>query len=347
MKALVLHGPNDIRYETGWPDPTPGPGEVLLRMTYSSICQTDIEVWKRGGFGRNSDDAKREPFIQGHEAAGVVAELGAGVTTLSVGDRVAVENVRVCGNCFWCQDGQGALCQHGRNFGFSDNGGLAEFAVWPETHLIKLPESMSNEEAPLSEPTTVGVHAVRRSGIRVGDTAAVIGCGVVGLATLQVLRAAGANVIAIDRRAESLSLAAQLGASDTIDITKSDAGEILPGLTRGIGPDVIIETAGAPGTAADAVTWVRRGGTAVIAGFAGEPREFDFRLISGSEKTIKGTTAANPGDYRKAVELIAGGRINVKPLITAKVPLDRGIPDGFERMLRPTKDVFRILVGNG
>jgi (R,R)-butanediol dehydrogenase/meso-butanediol dehydrogenase/diacetyl reductase len=345
MKALVLHGPNDIRYEPNWPDPEPGPGEVLLRMTYSSICQTDIEVWKRGGLRHEGRQGK--PFIQGHEAAGVVAAPGKGVTTLAVGDRVAIENVRVCGKCFWCQDGQAALCQNGRNFGFTDNGGLAELAVWPETHCIKLPDSISNEEAPLSEPVTVGVHAVRRSGVRVGDTAAVIGCGVVGLATLQVLRAAGARVIAIDRRPESLALAAQLGASDTINVADADAGEVLPGLTRGIGPDVIIETAGAHGTAADAVKWVRRGGRAVIAGFVDTPTEFDFRIISGAEKTVTGTTAANPGDYRKAVELIADGRVNVKPLISAKVSLERGIPDGFERMLRPTKDVFRILVGNG
>jgi 2-desacetyl-2-hydroxyethyl bacteriochlorophyllide A dehydrogenase len=345
MKAIVLHGKNDLRYEANWPDPSPAPGEVLLRMTYSSICQTDIEVWQRDPFRR--DGSVRKPFVQGHEAAGVVAALGKGVTSLAVGDRVVVENVRTCGQCFWCRRGEASLCANGRNFGFSDNGGLAEFAVWPASLCIKLPDSISNEEAPLAEPTTVGVHAVRRSGVKVGDTAAVIGCGVVGLATLQVLRAAGARVIAIDRRAESLKLAAKLGVSDTINVSNANAGEVLPELTGGIGPDVIIETAGAKGTAANAVHWVRRGGTAVLAGFSEWPVEFDFRTVSGSEKTVTGTTAANPGDYRRAVDLIASGRVNVKPLISVKVPLERGIPDGFERMLRPEKDVFRILVGNG
>jgi threonine dehydrogenase-like Zn-dependent dehydrogenase len=130
MKAIVLHGINDLRYETDFPEPTPAAGEVLLRMTYSSICQTDIEVWQHDPFGMFSR-GDRGPRIQGHEAAGVVVELGEGVTSLKVGDRVAVENVRTCGLCFFCRKGRASLCENGRNFGFSDNGGLAEFGVWP------------------------------------------------------------------------------------------------------------------------------------------------------------------------------------------------------------------------
>lgn len=345
MKALVLRGKNDLRYETGYPDPAPVAGEVLMQMTYSSICQTDIEVWQHDPFGMFARDSR--PRIQGHEAAGIVIELGEGVTSLQVGDRVAVENVRTCGTCFFCRKGRASLCESGRNFGFSDNGGLAEFAVWPASLCIKLPDSMSNEEAPLSEPTSVGVHAVLNSGVHVGDTAAVIGCGVVGLATLQVLQAAGARVIAIDPRPESLRLAAELGAIATLNPAEVKPAELLPDLTNGYGPDVVIETAGAAGTALNAVEWVRRGGRAVIVGFGSTPQEVVFSRTVGGEKTVMGSSAAGAGDYRKAVELIASGKVNVKPLISAKVPLDRGIPDGFERMLKPTKDVFRILVGNG
>ena len=345
MKALVLHGKNDLRYETDFPDPTPAPGEVLLRMTYSSICQTDIEVWQHDPFGMFARGGG--PRIQGHEAAGVVAELGAGVSSLQVGDRVAVENVRTCGTCFFCRKGTASLCENGRNFGFSDNGGLAEFGVWPARLCIKLPESMTNEEAPLSEPTSVAVHAVMNSEVRVGDTAVVIGCGVVGLATLQVLRAVGAKVIAIDPRAQSLELASELGAAETLNPTEVDPAELLPELTNGYGPDVVIETAGAHGTALNAVQWVRRGGKAVIVGFASSPEDIVFSRAMSGEKTVMGSSACGTGDYQRAVDLIASGKVNVKPLISAKVPLERGIPDGFERMLKPTKDVFRILVGNG
>jgi 2-desacetyl-2-hydroxyethyl bacteriochlorophyllide A dehydrogenase len=345
MKALVLHGKQDLRYETNFPEPTPAPGEVLLRMTYSSICQTDIEVWQHDPFGMF--ERRPEPRIQGHEAAGVVEALGEGVTSLKVGDRVAVENVRTCGLCFFCRKGRSSLCENGRNFGFTDNGGLGEYAVWLASMCIKLPDSMSNEEAPLSEPTSVGVHAVMNAGVSVGDTAAVIGCGVVGLATMQVLQAAGASVVAIDTRPSSLKLASELGATATLNPKEVDPAEVLPGMTNGYGPDVIIETAGAHGTALNAVQWVRRGGKAVIVGFASTPQEIVFSRAVSGEKTVMGSSAAGIGEYRKAVELIASGKVNVKPLISALVPLDRGIEDGFERMLKPTKDVYRILVGNG
>ena len=345
MKALVLHGKQDLRYETNFPEPTPGPGEVLLRMTYSSICQTDIEVWQHDPFGMF--ERRPGPRIQGHEAAGVVEALGEGVTSLKVGDRVAVENVRTCGLCFFCRKGRASLCENGRNFGFSDNGGLAEYAVWLASMCIKLPDSMSNEEAPLSEPTSVGVHAVMNANVSVGDTAAVIGCGVVGLATMQVLQAAGATVVAIDPRPSSLKLASELGAAATLNPKEVDPAEVLPGMTNGYGPDVVIETAGAHGTALNAVQWVRRGGKAVIVGFSSSPQELVFSRALSGEKTVMSSSAAGTGEYRKAVELIARGKVNVKPLISALVPLDRGIQDGFERMLKPTKDVYRILVGNG
>ncbi|MBT4125766.1 MAG: zinc-binding dehydrogenase [Chloroflexi bacterium] len=358
MQAIVLHGKQDIRYTTDYPKPEPKAGEVLLRMTYSSICQTDIEMWQHGMFNWGG-----KPHIQGHEAAGVVVEIGPALdegpsnerrgsklakAELKVGDRVAVENVRTCGTCFFCRKGTSQLCENGRNFGFSDDGGLAEFGVWPASLCIPLPDNMTNEEAPLAEPTSVAVHAVENANVVVGETAAVIGCGVVGLCTLQVLKAAGLKVIAIDPREQSLKIARELGADEVLNPNEVDAGELLPGLTNGYGPDVIIETAGAPGTGMDAANWVRRGGRVVIVGFSHTSQDdINFGRSHMGEKTIMGSSATSHDGYRKAVALIASGAVNVKPLISALVPLDKGIEDGFERMLKPEKDVYRILVGNG
>lgn len=352
MKALLFHGSKDIRLESEWPDPVPVMGEVKLRMTCTSICATDIERWHGGGGGRrrNSQSLPSNwmmPVIPGHEAAGEVVELGDGVAALKVGDRVAVENIGTCGECFWCRNGEASSCSNSRNFGFSDHGGFAEFAVWPERLCIPLPESITNEEAPLAEPTSVAVHAVRRSGVKVGDSAVVIGCGAVGLLTLQVLRAAGASVIAIDRRAVALEMASQLGAFETLDSTRVDPGEVLPEITSGIGPDLIFETAGAPETPVQAVQWVRRGGTAVTVGLSGDPPVFDFRQVTGPERTVIGSSGAGSGDYRRALGLIATGRVNVKPLISSRIPLDRVVEDGFEAMLNPNSEVFRIVVGPG
>jgi threonine dehydrogenase-like Zn-dependent dehydrogenase len=155
MQAIVLHGKQDLRFNPNHRTPKPGPGEVLLRITYSSICQTDIEMWQHGMFIKNS-----EPRILGHEAAGIIEALGEGVSSIQVGTRVAVENVRPCGVCFFCRKGTSQLCDNGRNFGFTDDGGLAEYGVWPADLCIPLPDNVTNEEAPLAEPTSVAVHAL-------------------------------------------------------------------------------------------------------------------------------------------------------------------------------------------
>jgi len=391
MKAIVLHGKQDLRYVTDYPKPEPKAGEVLLRMTYTSICQTDIEMWQHGMFNWGG-----KPHIQGHEAAGIVEELGEGVTGIEVGTRVAVENVRTCGTCFFCRKGTSQLCENGRNFGFSDDGGLAEFGVWPASLCIPLPDNMTNEEAPLAEPTSVAVHAVENAQVTVGETAAVIGCGVVGLCTLQVLKAAGLTVVAIDPREQSLAIARELGADATLNPNEADVATLLPKISDALragralsslpewaasqtgdqvtkvtpranvktnddkvadapvrrspyyGPDVVIETAGAKNTATDAAAWVRRGGRAVIVGFSHQDQDgINFGRAHMGEKTVVGSSATSHDGYRKAVALIASGAVNVKPLISALVPLDQGIQDGFERMLKPEKDVYRILVGNG
>ena len=343
MQAIVLHGKQDLRFNPNHRTPKPGPGEVLLRITYSSICQTDIEMWQHGMvFTKN-----RGPRILGHEAAGIIEALGKGVSSIQVGTRVAIENVRTCGVCFFCRKDTSQLCDNGRNFGFTDDGGLAEYGVWPADLCIPLPANVTNEEAPLAEPTSVAVHAVENANITTDSSAAIIGCGVVGLATLQVLRDAGATVIAIDPREQSLAIAKQVGATEVLNPTKTDPALALPEITNGHGPDVIIETAGAPGTALNAAQWVRKGGRAVIVGFSHQDQTLNFGRAHQGEKTVIASSATSTGGYRKAVDLIAQGAVNVKPLISDLVPLNRGIEDGFQRMLRPNKNVYRILVGNG
>ncbi|MBI2964817.1 MAG: alcohol dehydrogenase catalytic domain-containing protein [Chloroflexi bacterium] len=351
MKAIVLYGNKDLRLVDDWPEPVPVPGEVKLKVTYTSICATDIEEWQFGprfaAATPNPITGKKLPLALGHEVAGRVVQVGQGVTGLKPGDRVAVEDVITCGTCYWCRKGEFSSCPSMAVTGFSADGGLAEFVVWRADHCIKLPASVSDEEAPLVEPATVAVHAARRSRAGLGDRVAVIGCGTVGLLTLQAVRAAGATAFAVDVRQQSLDLAKSFGADAVIDAGKADAGQALRKLTDDIGPDVVIETAGAARTPIDAIQWVRRRGTVVLVGIYAAKPEFNFLDIVDGEKRVIGSVAADPQDFRTAVALIAEGRIRVKPLITVKVPLERGIEDGFKRMLKPQKDVYRILVGAG
>lgn len=352
MRALVYHGNKDVRLEEEWPEPRPGPGEARLRIADTSICATDIEEWQHGPLWvthgePNPVSGRIMPLVMGHEATGRVDELGEGVKGLELGDRVAVRNVRTCGECYWCLRNESSVCPSMAVFGLSADGGLAEYATWPADHLLKLPDGISDREAALVEPTTVAVHGVRRSGASLGDSVAVIGCGTVGLLTLQVLKSLSARVIAVDVRPESLEMASRLGADETVDASAGDAGETLRDLTGGIGPDIVMETAGAANTPVDAIGWVRRRGRVVLVGIYSATPQFDFNSIVGFEREVIGSVAADPEDYRTAISLIAAGRVDVKPLITATVPLERVIPDGFERMIRPQKDVYRILVGSG
>ncbi len=190
MKALKFYGKQDIRLETV-AIPEPQQGEARIRITAASICATDIERWQHG-FGE-ARSRRSDAKTVGHESAGQVEALGAKTSGLNVGDRVMVNNVMPCGDCFWCTRGMHATCRNGVNAGFSVDGGLANYMTWPVSQLIKLPDSVQDYEAPLIEPTTVAVHAAHRSGVRAGDTVAVIGCGAVGLLTLQAFCAAVAR----------------------------------------------------------------------------------------------------------------------------------------------------------
>ena len=348
MRALRIHGNKDIRLED-IPEPVPGEREARLRITNTSICATDIEEWQYGPLwtqhdGPNPISGQEMPLVLGHEISGHVESLGEGATGLEAGDRVVVNNVRTCGACFWCERGSQATCNSMCVAGLSADGGLAEFFTWPADHLIKLPDNISDREAPLIEPATVAVHAVRRSGVKVGDNVAVIGCGTVGLLTVQAFRAAGARVIAVDVREDSIALAKTLGADDTINSADSRAMENLLDLTDGIGADIAAETAGAEMTPQLAIDYTRKAGTTVLVGIYSATPIFNFNDIVGTEKTVVGSVAASPGDMAATVRLISEGKISVKELISVVVPLERAIEDGFERMIRPEKDVFRILI---
>lgn len=346
MKALVFYGNKDIRFESNWREPNPAPGEVKLRMAHTSICATDIEQWQHGPLGIPGK-RRTEPLVLGHEAAGYVAEVGEGVTDFKPGDRVAVMNVLSCEQCYWCHKGERSACANQLTFGLTANGGLAEYAAWPAHHVLTIPDHVPDEEAPLNEPTAVAVHGARRANVRVDDNVVVLGCGTVGLLTVQVMKASGARVIAIDRRQQSLDMAAHLGADETIDASKDDPGQVLPDLTHGIGPDIVMETSGATPTPISAIEWVRRRGKVVLVGLYSSSVDMRFNRIVMGEREVFGSVSETPEDYRTALNLIASGKVKVAPLISAQTTLERAIPEGFERMLKPEKDVFRIVVGAG
>jgi len=351
LQALLYYGNKDIRLED-WPEPEPRPGELKLRVAYCGICATDIEEWQDGPLYVQHDtpnplSGRIAPIIMGHEITARVAETGPGVGGFQPGDRVAVQDVMPCGSCYYCRRGMPSACPVQAITGFSADGGLAEYMAWPADLCVKLPDHVPSQEAALVEPAAVASHAVRRSAVRLGDRVAVIGVGTVGLLTLQTLKAAGAVVYAIDKKAKNLALAARVGADATIDVSAEDGGERLLDLTDGIGPDMVFEVSGAPETPIQAIQWVRPWGKVVLVGIYTARPQFYFHEIVGGEKEVVGSVSLEARDVREAVRLLSDGKLQVRELISDVVPLSRVVEDGFERMLTPEEDLFRILIEPG
>ncbi len=348
MKALVYHGNKDLRLQDV-PEPEPGPGEVKLRIDYCGICATDIEEYLYGPKfiahdTPNPITGRMLPLTPGHEITGAVVDMGQGVSNVGPGDRVVLNTVLTCGRCRHCASGGETMCAHMAVAGFDLDGGLAEYMVWRADEAIKLPDEVSSEQAAPIEPTSVAIHAARRAGVKPGERVAVLGCGTVGLLAMQAVKAMGAETIALDRRELSLDLARKLGAGEAIDSSAPDAGDRLLEVTGGDGPDVVIDAAGGPQTPALAVDWARRGGRVVLVAIYTDETTIDFNSVVSDEKRLVGSIAYERRDVEDAVRLIASGDIDTTPLISDKIHLDEVIVRGFERMLEPSKNVFRILV---
>ena len=348
MKALVYHGNKDLRLESV-PNPRPGAGEVKMRIDYCGICATDIEEYLYGPVFISHDSpnpltGKKAPLITGHEITGTVAEVDASVSNVRPGDRVVIYGLLACGSCWWCSRGQQHQCPSMAGVGFGIDGGLAEQMVWPAEQVIRLPDNVSSEEAALVEPASVALHAVRRSRLEPGERVAVLGVGTVGMLAIQAAKALGAQVFALDRRDMSLELAEKLGAEATINPDTANAAEALRDLTDGVGPDVVIDAAGGRDTPIQALEWVRRGGRVLLVAIFTAKPEFDFNSVVAAEAEIIGSLGFQQRDVEEVVRMISSGVLKTSPLVSDRIGLEDVLEKGFQRMMAPTKDVFRILV---
>ena len=310
MKALVYHGNRDLRVQE-WPDPNPGPGEALLRVDYCGICATDIEEYLYGpefiaGEEPNPVTGKKMPMVTGHEITATVIEVNAPNAAVAPGDRVVINGVLTCGACYWCTSGEPTQCPWMAAVGFGIDGGLAERLVWRSDQLVKIPGDLSSEEAALTEPTSVAIHAVNRSGAGPGDSVVVLGVGTVGLLAMQAAKAFGATVYAVDTRQMSLDLAGELGADQTLDASGGDAAETIASLTGGVGADIVIDAAGAESVPEQAVRMVRRGGLVVVVAIYTSTPRFDFNSLVSTEVSITGSLAYTQADVEDAVSRESG-----------------------------------------
>ena len=330
MTAAVLHGKEDLRLEQV-ALPTAGAGEVVLRVGAALTCGTDLKVYRRGYHAL----MLTPPVAFGHEVAGVVAEVGEGVTRFEPGDRVVALNSAPCERCFWCGKGQPNLCADL----LFNNGAYAEYMRIParivEKNTLRVPEGMLLEHAALTEPLACVVRGVEECQATAGDTMVVIGAGPIGLMFMHVAELSGLNVIAVVRRESQRAAAKMFGASEVVIAGEDEETiESVRALTPdGRGVDIAIEAVATPTTWGWAVGMVRRGG---VVNFFGGPASgtmvsFDTNRLHYGDIKLLASFHHTPSTCRTAFELLCSGRFKCAEYITGRAGLDE-VPELFQQM---------------
>lgn len=328
MDALRWHGRGDLRLDDV-PEPgPPGPGEALVEVAYSGICGTDLHEYQHGPnlirTGPHPLTGHTPPITLGHEFSGRVTALGGPVPGIEVGDRVVVDPCLRCGTCRWCRQGEYHICAKGGSVGLASPGAFARWVTVPADGLVKIPDAVTDQVAALAEPLAVGLHAVHRAAVRPGDNVLVLGAGAIGIAALLAAKLAGAAGIYVSEpHPGRAARAAELGASEVFDPASADVRREVFLRTGRVGPDVVVEATGRPALVELAVTTVRRGGRAVLAGISGGSASLPITQIVPFERTVLGSLGYN-FDIPRVLNLIADKRFDPSPLITGVYPLAKG-----------------------
>jgi L-iditol 2-dehydrogenase len=343
MKALLLSKYRQLELaETA--DPKIADDEVLIRVEACGICGSDVHGYD-GSSGR-----RIPPIVMGHEAAGTIVDIGPGVQDLQKDDRITLDSTVYCGHCANCLRGQMNLCDQRQVLGVSCGeyrraGAFAEYVAAPARIVHKLPDSISFPEASMLEAVAVAMHAVSLAETPPDGTALVIGAGTIGLLILQALRAAGCSRVFItDVDSSRLKLAKELGATETV-LVDADTLARISALTGGTGVDVALEAVGRTETIKSAIQSVRKGGTVVLVGNISPEVTIPLQAVVSRQIRLQGSCASS-GEYPRAIELMAKGAINVKPLISAIAPLEEG-PRWFERLYSHEPHLMKVVLVPG
>jgi len=322
MKALVLEEYGHFVYEEV-PDPQVAADEVLIEVRACGICGSDVHGMD-GSTGR-----RRPPIIMGHEASGIIAEVGEKVSGWKKGERVTFDSTVYCGSCWFCRRGEINLCDNRRVLGVScedyrQHGAFAEYVAVPERILYRLPDALSFERAAMVEAVSVAVHAVERTPFSLGATAVVVGTGMIGLLVVRALRLAGCGkIIAVDLEADRLKLAEKFGADLGLEADDCDVSKEVMRHTRGRGADLAMEVVGTSTTVSAALASVRKGGAVTLVGNLQPSIELPLQTVVTRQISLYGSCASS-GEYPACLDFMGCGAIDVEALISATPPLAGG-----------------------
>lgn len=329
MREAILVGKR--RFEVREvPEPVLDKGEVLIRVKYCGICGSDLDTYVGG-----------VTISHGHEFSGDIVKLGSHVSGWKVGDRVTAESIISCGDCYWCTRGEMGLCDNFAKTWMQRAPAFATYIKARYDQLHKIPLEVSYQEAALTEPTAVALHAFGLSRMPKGATVAVLGLGYIGQIVARLARSSGAGTIyATDGSKSRIELVRDI-VDETMDVNIVDPIERIFQLTGGQGPDVVFECAGVVSTTQQSINMVRKGGTIVVVGLCFDPIEMLASNVAMKEIKIQGAMCFQSHEYALSLDLIRKKDIDVAPLIACEMPLD-AINEAFEKALN--KDGVKILI---
>lgn len=315
MKQAIMTSPGEIKIKET-EQPSPGNGEVLLRIQRIGVCGSDVHVY------HGKHPYTPYPVIQGHEFSATIAALGPGVDGLNLGSKVTSMPQIVCGKCAPCLRGDYHICDFLKVQGFQAPGCAQELWVTSAEKIIPLPESFSFEQGALVEPVSVAVHSVSRAGKLQGKRVAVLGAGPIGNLVAQVARAEGASVLITDVSEYRLDIAQQCGLQSTSNAAKESLKEASQRIFGASGFETALECVGVEDTITAAIETIQKGGTIIVVGVFGEKPRIDMGLVQDRELNIRGTLMYQRQDYLRAVELIDSGQVVTTPLMSKHFPMD-------------------------
>jgi len=337
LRAAVLRDQREVRIEEVT-RPSPGPGEVLVRVKSTAICGTDLSIW--AGKMRAT-----LPLIPGHESAGEVVEAGPGVTGLGPGDRVVLNPILFCRRCHLCLTGRPNLCENGGLMGREGPGSFAEYVVAEDYRCHKLPDSIGYDDA--TTLIVLGSVFLGQERVRIapGTSVAVIGQGVSGLLHTRLAKLSGGNpVVGLSRSQWKLDLALQYGADLVVNSATEDAGEAVRKATGGRGAEVVIESVGSPATLRQAMEMVRVGGVVLAYGVGPASMDgFDAFTLYFKELTVLGSRAMTPSTIDAAIRAVDTGCVDLTPIVTHRFSLAE-LQSAFEYADKPGARTMRVVV---
>jgi len=319
--------------------PSPEPGRVRVAVRVCGICGTDVHAFQGHHPFINA------PVVPGHEFSGEIDALGQGVEGLAIGQKVTVEPSLVCGECEACRSGRYNICENLRVLGCQADGAMAEMISVPAEKIVRLPKDMSYEQGALIEPTAVAVHALRRADLGRVERMLVLGSGPIGLQSVQVGRAWGIPIIvATDIVDEKLAKASELGATHIVNVSQVTLADFFVEEYGKPNPmDLALECVGTEATLLQSIESVKKGGQIVVVGVPSADPRIRLSWVQDRELELLGALMYTRSDFEGARDLIAAGKVETEPLITARYPLER-VSDAINDLLRDPENNIKTLI---